>query len=294
MNQRLLLNLLMLIAVLGLVALAIYKPGIEAPTESAPLTTLNHEQINRIDITRSDDAVSLERRDNGWWVTGDNPVPADQNQVDTLLGLTNLRPIRSYPSSELDSTQLHLEPALTTLRLNDTELRFGDTEPLDNMRYVRVGDRISLINDNFQHILQGSRTQLASRKLLPDSADIVGVTLPNLKLSKSETGSWHIEPEPERISADAAPKLVTAWTTSSALWIGNYKTSENSTPVLIDLANGEHIQFELRQNGNETVLARPDFGLQYNLMEGSAKALFELEQPADESAAEPAPTEASE
>lgn len=282
MNQRLLLNLLMFIAVIGLVALAIYKPGIEAPTESVPLTTLNSEQISRIDITHAGGAVNLERRDNGWWVTNDTPVPADQNQVDILLNLASLSPVRSYPATEFGPTQLHLEPALATLRLNDTELRFGNTEPLDNLRYVRVGDRISLISDNYQNLLQGTRTQFASRKLLAGTADIVGITLPNLKLTKPEDGTWLIEPEPERISADAAPKLVEAWATASALWVRNYQPSENSTPVSIDLANGQHIEFELRQSDRETVLARPDLGLEYNLVGYSAKALFELEQPAAE------------
>lgn len=294
MNKRLLLNLLMLITLLGLVALTVYKPGIDAPTENAPLTTLDSEQINHIDISRAGGAVNLERRDNGWWVTNDIPVPADQNQVDILLNLASLSPVRSYPSTEFDPTQLHLEPALATLRLNDTELRFGDTETLDNLRYVRVGDRISLISDNYQNLLQGTRTQFASRKLLSDTAAIVGITLPNLKLTKPEGGTWLIEPEPERISADAAPKLVEAWATASALWVRNYQPSENSTPVSIDLADGQHIEFRLRQNDRETVLARPDLGLEYNLVGYSAKALFELEQPAKESAAEPAPAETSE
>lgn len=294
MNKRLLLNLLMLITLIGLVTLVVYKPGIEAPIESAPLTTLNSKQINHIDIIRVDGTVRLEHRDNGWWVTGDNPISADQHQIDTLLHLSELRPVRSYLSSELDAKQLHLEPASAIVRLNDIELHFGDTEPLDNLRYVRVGDRISLISDNYQNLLQGTRTQFASRKLLPDTAVIVGITLPNLKLSKPENGTWLIEPEPERISADAAPKLVEAWATASALWVRNYQPSENSTPVSIDLADGQHIEFELRQSERETILARPDLGLEYNLVGYSAKALFELEQPAEESAAEPAPAKAAE
>jgi len=290
MNQRLLLNLLMLIVVLGLVALVVYKPGIEAPIENAPLTTLNSEEINRIDIIRVDSALKLERRGTTWWVTGDHPIPADQHQIDTLLRLSNLVPVRSYPSSELDIKQLHLEPASVIVLLNDTELHFGDTEPLDNLRYVRIADRVSLINDSVQNILQGTRIQFASRKLLPEGADIVGLTLPNLKLTKSEDGRWLTEPEPEHISADAVPKLLTAWTTTGALRVSNYQISEHSTPIRVELANGEHLQFELRQSDNETVLARPDLGLQYHLFVSNAKGLFELEQ----SAAEPTDAEASE
>ena len=294
MNQRLLLNLLMLIVVLGLVATVVYKPGIEVPTENASLTTLNSGDINHIGIIRADGTVKFERRDATWWVTGDHPMPADQHQVDRLLYLSELRPVRSYPSSELDVKQLRLEPASVIVLLNDTELHFGATEPLDSLRYVRSADRVSLINDNIQNILQGSRIQFASRKLLPEGADIVGLTIPNLKLTKTEAGRWLSEPEPKHTSADAVPKLLTAWTTTSALRVSNYQTSEHNTPVRIELANGEHLQFELRQSDNETVLARPDLGLQYHLFESTAKGLFELEQPAAESAVEPVDAEASE
>lgn len=294
MNKRLLLNLLMLIAVGALIAVTFYKPGIDTPEHNAPLTSLDSKQISHIRITSSDHSLELERRNKAWWVNGEIPVPADQHQVDTLLGLASLEPERSYPAADLDPAQLHLKPAMASLQLDDTELKFGATEPLGNLRYVQVGDRISLISDNYQNLLQGTRTQFASRKLLPEGADIVGITLPKLKLSKPEAGTWLIEPEPERISADAAPKLVEAWATASALWVRNYQASEHSTPVSIDLADGQHIEFELRQDDRETVLARPDIGLEYNLVGYSAKTLFELEQPAGESAEEPAPAKAAE
>lgn len=294
MNKRLLLNLLMLITVAALIAITFYKPGIETPEQNAPLTTLDSQQIGQIRITSRDHSLELERRDDAWWVTGEFPVPADQHQVDTLLRLASLEPERSYPAAELDPGQLHLEPAMASVHLDATELKFGATEPLGNLRYVQVRDRISLISDDYQNLLQGSRAQFASRKLLPEGADIVGISLPNLKLSRPEAGTWLIEPEPERISADAAPKLVEAWATASALWVRNYQPAEHGTPVSIDLADGQHLEFELRQDDRETVLARPDIGLEYNLAGYSAKTLFELEQPVDESAAEPADAEASE
>lgn len=293
MNKRVILNIVMLTGVLILAAVTFYKPGIEPPADIAPLTDLDSNRVEHIRIVRSDGSVSLERRGDGWWVSGDMPIPADQTQVNRLLQLTSLKPERSYPDTELDPAKLDLEPPLATLHFDDTELQFGDTDPLDHLRYVRVGDRISLIPDSVQNILQGTRTQFASRKLLPNKDEIVGITLPDLKLSKPKDGTWLIEPEPERISADAAPKLVNAWTTTSALWVRPYKPSQNSKPVRIDFADGSHIDFELRQNDRETVLARPDLALEYNLTEVSAKELFELEQPEDEkpAASGPAPAE---
>jgi hypothetical protein len=277
MNKRLLLNLLMLIGVLALIAVVVYKPGIAPPVENPPLTNLDVEQINRIDITRTDHELTLERRADGWWISGEPATPADPIQVGALLRLLDARPVRSYPASELDLEQLQLAPAQTTLKLDSTEFRFGATDPLDNLRYVQLGDEVHLLQDNYQHILQGQRAQFTSRKLLPEGAVISTIQLPDRTLARQEEGGWSVEPAPEKLSADAAQKLVQAWTNANALWVRTYQTAPNGKPVLIGLADGRQIRFELHQAEGETLLARPDLGLQYQMPEESAKPLLELE-----------------
>ena len=277
MNKRLLLNLLMLIGVLALIAVVVYKPGIEPPIENPPLTDLEAEQITHINITRTDHELSLERRADGWWISGEPAAPADPIQVGALLRLLETRPVRSYPADELDLEQLQLAPAQITLKLDSTEFRFGATDPLDNLRYVQLGDQVHLLRDNYQHILQGQRSQFTSRKLLPEGAVISAIQLPDRTLTKQEQGGWSVEPAPEKLSADAAQKLIRAWTNASALWVRNYQPAPNGKPVLIDLADGRQIRFELHQAEGETLLARPDLGLQYQMPEESAKPLLELE-----------------
>jgi len=158
---------------------------------------------------------------------------------------------------------------------------------LEGLRYVQIGEHVHLVMDNYQSILQGKRTQFASRKLLADGADIVGIELPKLKLSKQDSG-WHVEPTPEKLSADAPQKLIQAWNTTSALWVREYQKAE-SQPVSITLANSQKINFELRSGDGEYVLARPDLGVQYQLPEDMAKPLLELKQPEAEPAAQDAP-----
>lgn len=277
MNKRLLLNLLMLIGVLALIAVVIYKPGIDAPVESPPLTAVDAGQITRIDIARADHELSLERRSDGWWISGDPAVPADPIQVQALLRLLETRPMRSYPAKELDLEQLQLAPAQTTVRFDSTELRFGVTDPLDNLRYVQLDDQVHLIQDNYQHILQGRRTQLTSRKLLPEDAVINAIQLPDRRLTRQEGGGWSVEPAPAKLSADAAQILIQAWTNANALWVRDYQPAPGGKPVVIELSDGRQISFELHEAEGETLLARPDLGVQYQMPEESAKPLLELE-----------------
>jgi hypothetical protein len=281
MAPRTLLNLLMLAAVLALGAITFYKPGIKPEAELPPLATLDTDTAQRIEIQRGDSTLTLERRGEGWWIAGEPALPADPLQVDMLLRLPGERPVRSYAAADLDLAQLKLAPGQARLRIDATEFVFGDTDPLEGLRYVQIADRVHLIRDSYQNILQGGRIQLTSRRLLPEGADITAADLPGLALRKREDGGWDVQPAPEKISADAPQKLVQAWNNASALWVRSYQPAEGGKPVTLTLADGTQLRFELRQAEGETLLARPDLGLQYQLPEESARPLLELEAPAE-------------
>ncbi|MFN2309784.1 MAG: DUF4340 domain-containing protein [Gammaproteobacteria bacterium] len=281
MSARIWLNLLMLAAVLVLAAVTVYKPGIEPDTELPPLTTLAPDAVQRIEIQRGDSTLALERRSGGWWIAGEPAVPADPLQVDMLLRLPGESPQRSYAAADLDLAQLKLVPGLSRVRFDDREFVFGDTDPLQGLRYVQVGDRVHLINDRYQGVLQGGHTQLASRRLLPDGAEITALELPGLSARKQDDGGWTVAPAPERLSADAAPRLAQAWNRASALWVRSYQPAEGGEPITLTLADGSQIHLELRRAPGETVFARPDLGLQYQFPEASARPLLTLEMPAE-------------
>lgn len=280
MSSRTLLNLLMLAAVLALVAVTVLKPGIEPEAENPPLTTLDSANVQRIEIERGDTVLILERRDGGWWIAGEPTVPADPLQVDLLLRLPGERPLRSYAAADLDLVQLKLDPGQPRVRIDATEFAFGDTDPLEGLRYMRVGDRVHLIRDSYQSVLQGGRTQFTSRRLLPEGADIAALELPDLTLRKRDDGGWDVQPAPERLSADAPQQLIQAWQNASALWVRSYQPAGDRKPVTLTLADGTQLRFELRQAEGETLLARPDLGLQYQMPEESARPLLALEAPA--------------
>ncbi len=289
MNKRLLLNVVMVLGVGLLTWVAVNKPGQTPAPETSALTTLDAAQVKHLIITRSDAAVELQRRDDSWWLLGEPDIPADPVQMENLLRVLSVKPARSYAAVDLDLAQLELAPAAIQVRFDELVLKFGGTEPLQGLRYVEIGDRVYLIGDNYQNILQGKRAQLASRKLLPADADIVAITLPDLRLSKQDDGSWKIDPDAEMISADTAHKLVRAWSNASALWVRDYQPADGGKRVIIELADNATIEFELRQSERDVVLARPDLGLQYNIPEYSANQLFKLEQAATETPAAETP-----
>lgn len=276
MHKRLLLNLLMLISAAALAWVAIYKPGQAPAPPATALTTLTRDEVERIVILRAADQLELTRRGERWVLLGDPELPADQAQVDALLQLVSLQPQHSYAAAELDLAQLELDPPTVRLRLNDTQLAFGGTEALDNLRYVQVDDRVHLINDSYHNILQGKRTQLVSRRLLPATANIQALHLPDLTLVKQATGDWSATPEPDAVSADAIPQLLQAWQSANAFWVRDYRPQGDSKPIRVELSDGQSIRFELRLSEHELQLARPDWGIQYQLPAASAARLLQL------------------
>ena len=94
---------------------------------------------------------------------------------------------------------------IADLLLRKKRLKFVDEiakefQELVGGAYVRIGDRVHMIMDRYQNILQGQRTQLASRQLLPANADIVALELPGLKLTKNDQ-AWTVEPANDTLRA---------------------------------------------------------------------------------------------
>ena len=147
MNRRSLLNLVLSALVLGLI-LWIWSLQ---PQALPPLTDLQPQQIERIRISDTTGReIRLERRAGHWWL---GRTPADQGRIQQLLGICATPSLRRFPMGEHRLAEFALAPPTLRLWLNDLELDFGTTDPINGWRYVRLGGQIHLIGDGFQHHL---------------------------------------------------------------------------------------------------------------------------------------------
>jgi len=147
MERRLRLNLLLLLLV-ALLGLAVW---FSRPTERPPLTSIDPAEVTRIEISDlSGRHILMLRRDGQWYLDGGRR--ADQVRVVQLLGICRTPSLERFPAP----ASLHpfgLEAAPILLRLNDTNLAFGTTDPIHGWRYVHIGNQIHLIADGFFHHL---------------------------------------------------------------------------------------------------------------------------------------------
>lgn len=284
MQSRWIVNLLLLVAIGALALVARYEPGIEQTPQAGAVTGLDQEQIDRVRIHRPprDDLVLARQQGGGWVIASPTALPADQLQVSALTRLAQQKPVRSYPVAELDLARLALEPPRASVMLNDVQVDFGDTEPLEGLRYVRVGAQVHLTPDLYQHLIDAGFSQFVQRRLLPETTPISSLRLPAFSVNKADR-DWMIEPRQD-VSVDQIQQLIDNWQQAAALRVSSTDAEpagERIEVVLDDPA--QPLLFIIVAREPDLVLLRPDQGLEYHLGDRSDQ-LLALPPPAPEQA----------
>ena len=289
MSSRTLLNL-MLAAVAMLLGLVVfYQPGLEEGPAAPPMTALSADSISSIRVTRKERTpLTFTKTASGWQLLHDEQaLPASKFQLRSLLGITAIRPERSYPVSVLDPGSAGLEPPQATLLLDDTLITIGNTEPLERKRYIRHDDTIYLVTDIYQHLINADWTNFIERRLLPENAALSGIELPGLSLTLSDDRQWQISPQAADGNAAAIQALVTQWQSANASYIRRYDGTATSASITLAFSDkSESVTLYINEQQADLVLARPDWGLQYHFPVNMRKALLGL--PAPETAVEAA------
>jgi hypothetical protein len=288
-NSRLSLNLALLAIAIVLGLIAWLRPGIEPEPAPQKLTELDQNSVSTMEIVRVEDRIGFHRQGEQWFVAGDPELPADPLQISSLLRLANAEIRRRYPANEMDLASLELDPAPITVKFDSTELAIGGTDPLENLRYVRTGDTVALVQDTFHTMLKGKRTNFASRRLLPEGATIESISLPEATVSRDAEGQWVLDPERKNVTADTIQALVDGWVGAQALWVAESgEVPDDSKTIAVTLAGEDSpIIWHLVEADNSTSLVRPDLGLKYAIGGGLDDQLLKLEETRPEEGVSP-------
>ena len=158
MSNRTLINLglFALVALLG--AIAIYEPGLEEHSRTLPpLTSMQPEEIHRIRLSNPGNlSIVLEKKDGQWRMTTPQEAAANTDKIQQLLGIATTSSHSRFPLPKERLAEFGLEPGSIHLQLNELVLEFGNNDPLNFQRYVRIGDQLHLISNGFHHHLMAS------------------------------------------------------------------------------------------------------------------------------------------
>lgn len=167
MSKNTLINLGLLALVITLGSIAFYEPGLRnGDLERPPLTPLQPKEIHTIQLSNStNQTIVLNKRDDEWHMTEPQEAKANADRIQQLLGIVTTTSHSRLPLPRERLGEFGLDPAPIRLQLNGLELEFGDNDPLQFRRYVRIGDQLHLISNGFHHhLMAGPDAYLATAK----------------------------------------------------------------------------------------------------------------------------------
>lgn len=244
-----------------------------------PLTALTAETIDRIAIEHPDKpAIKLEKKSGEWWLTEPVSAQADKFEVNGVLSLATLEQKTTLKAAEVKATELGLEPPAYAVTLNDVKLELGGLEPIQYQRYIRVGDTVALTDDPPSAALDANYSDLVSKSILPENAEVTKLELPGLTLAKDAAGKWQATPPQPQASADGIQKLVDGWKNARALWNElDESRSAGGEAVTITLKD-QTLRFVIAARDPQFQLARPELGVKFNLSKALADELLKISE----------------
>jgi len=282
MASRLWLNLALLLLLGILLLVVIYEPGKKVEPQPTRLTQLTPETVNHVHLKRvtGNDVELVKESDGRWWMHNPYHLPANEFRVQSLLRLTHAESLSNHTLNGLQLATYGLDKPRAVVTFNRTEqIKFGNTEPLQQRRYVQAGDQLHTIVDTFYYQAAGSPTIYLSHSLLPPAADIVKLVLPDLQLTIKE-GLWQRTPQYSKLSADASIELIDNWQHAQALELRPTEVKDGKADIEVYIKNqADPIRFKLLQSDGEISLIRLGMGLQYIIADDVYQRLVSLPAP---------------
>ena len=269
------------IGLLGfIIILASYLLLSEKPDEEElPLvSTIDGNNIDKIEITRKGlDNFSFEKEEADWFMRSPLTFKANNARINAMLRL-----LKSESHAQLDPGQNPLERfALADpdiiMKLNEYEFRFGNTDAIDQRRYVLFNNTIHLTNDFLYQQLTTNAAFFADTKLLPEGFKINAIQFPDNELNKFDD-QWQLQKLMD-ISPTQLQRLVNSWENAVAVSASVYKAPETESFITVSGADESILKFVIVGTEPHLILGRKDLGIQYHMGSDEADKLLLKENP---------------
>lgn len=139
------LGVLAVIAVV-LVAVVLWVGRREYLRDPPAITSIDPDAVTKIELDIPPVAPQVfEKRHGGWWRVQPSEARADDARVRRLANLAATPVSRWMAASGIALAKVGLEHPSAALVLNGERLEYGGLTAIDELRYVRVGDKIALV-----------------------------------------------------------------------------------------------------------------------------------------------------
>ncbi len=270
MKSRIWLNLALLLAVACLASLLYFKSLGNAPNEFR-LSTLQAGDIKRITIDKPD-ALTLEKRGHGWYITRPYVARANAFQVERLLEILSVTSKQRFPANDL--TRFDLDQPQERLTLGQQTFSFGALNPLTGEQYVATADNVYLVPQRCGAAVAMPLDSFLNHLLLADNEIPAGFNLPGYKLTRVN-GAWSVSPAPAELSQDQLNRFADEWRYAYSISSQPAKPPPGVEQIRIMLDNGGSVLLYIMQKQPQLILVRDDEMIAYRFPGDVSKRLLD-------------------
>lgn len=270
-------NLALLLLIATLIGIAFFQPGIES-TESRPtLTDLQSQLIKEITIRRpARKVIHLTKSADKWRITEPVKARASDFVVNEILSITQTPSLKQLEYNESTRPEeFGFNNPRAVIKYDNSELTFGDINPLNQLQYILYKRQVHMINGNVFLLLLRQYTDYIDRKLLDNNESPSAIKFADGKKLELVKGSWVIKGQKKSPSADDLARVINEWRYANALRVAPYQKATTLGTIKIFYKNNKTVlELDIVSRKPELILARPDEHLQYHFPAGSSKRLF--------------------
>lgn len=233
------------------------------------LTKINLSEITSINIRHNKNNTSLSKQpDDQWNITQPLTMPANNFRINSILKLANAPVHNQYHLDEIDLQTTGLAPAETSIQFNNLTISFGITNPVTNLRYIKLDDLVYTIEDVYSPLISSHFSTLVSLHLLAGNKNLPGRTIEKLVLinqtiAKNDKGLWQSN---INMSTDSVVKTIQQWQQQQAFAVHEYIKRDALGEVFIYFENQpQPLTYVITDTDPWLIIARPEIGLEYHL-----------------------------
>lgn len=260
------LNLALLTAVMVLGLLAYFRPGMKHESIGAPLVAEPGKvQQMRIALAGQPE-VDLQQQGETWVMRAPLQWSADAALVQDFLDALAEPVSNSFAAQGADLSKYGLDKPLAKFWLDGTEYDFGALQPISKQRYLQSGGRIYMVDGYLFTRIARDPYGWLDHHLFPPGARIAALQLPDATLTQDAKGDWQIAPADKRLNEAAFKKFVRGWESATARNVVRFVTAKSDGEVAVVLRGvKDPLRFEILEDDDFLVLARPDLGFEYQM-----------------------------
>lgn len=277
MDKRLWINVGLLVFIV-LLSAVLLLPEDKAEQDLPQLTTIEHNDIVKIEVLRKNlDNFEFNKQGETWHMYLPQQFLANSARINAMLHILTAKSHGQLNPAEVDLTRFDLVDPIITLKLNDHVFQFGNTDAIDQRRYVLFDETIYLTNDSLYAQMTTNAAFFADTKIVPLDFEVNAIQFPENKIELHD-GQWQLQNLMD-ISPDQLKQIVFDWNNAAAISVNKYSEPDSASSIIVSSPNNETIEFIIVSTEPHLILGRRELEIQYHLGSDESEKLLLTENP---------------